>query len=238
MKYKLLVAKDFIGSVHHVQGSADNRNTTWDSYCVTNAFHSSCLPSILLCCLCEKHHHPLPAQQAYLGGQKLKPSPAIIIKTSSGFVLELLGAPWRCVLHKGHSCDRLTPQSREGRSPSDDERSTPLSRCLCTPFANGLAPPPLWKDLMEMQACPETSLTRWWEVWFKSTHQCSARAHHPPVSPVCKYLIQTGRIIDPLSFSRICMITRSIILVIHDCPAPERDHLPPRQLTVQVTDEE
>lgn len=191
MKYKLLVAKDFIGSVHHVQGSADNRNTTRDSYCVTNAFHSSRLPSTLLYHLCKKHHCPFPTQQAYLGGQKLKPSAVTIIKNGSGFVFELLDAPWRWVLHMGRSCDRLTPQSQKGRSLSDDERSTSLSRCLCTPFANGLPPPPLWKDLMKMQACPETSLTLWWKVWFKSTHQCSA--HHLAVSPICLQVSDSDR---------------------------------------------
>lgn len=146
MKYKPLVvkgapAKDFIRSVHHVQGSAENCNTTWDSYCMTNGFHSSWLPSIPLYRLCGKHHNPFPTQQAYFGGQTLELS-AAIIKTSSGFLLVLLDTPWRQVLPAGHCLGRLTRQPQKGSSLSHDERSPPLSRSPSTPFVDSLPPPP------------------------------------------------------------------------------------------------
>lgn len=145
----------------------DQERTTRDSSCVTNVFHSSWLPSTCLYCLCKKHHNPLPMQQDYFGGQKLEQSEIIIKKTSSDFLLVLLDALWRQVLHTGRSCDRLTRQPQKGRSLSHDKWSTSLPRSLCQQPPSPTSPC-LRNDLVKTEAYHGIPHTLWWKVWFKS----------------------------------------------------------------------
>lgn len=160
MKYKPLVvkgalAKVFIGSVHHVQGSAENCDTTRDSYWLSYwqmAFRAPDYQAYTSIAFVRSTIMLFLCQNSYFGGQTLEPSTAIT-KTSSGFLLVLLDAPVKTspVPHTGCSSDRLTHQPQKGRSLSHDEWSTPLSRSSSRPFVNSLPPPPL--------ACGKT----WWK---------------------------------------------------------------------------